>query len=377
MVKTTRIGIVGLGWVARDYMLPAIAAAGERAELTAVLSLREEDFADLPNSVRCFNNLDEFLAADLVDAVYIATPNHLHREQTIACLDAGLHVLCEKPLALTPDAVSIMKGAAERNQRLLVTAYDQRHHPAHREMRNIIRAGKLGTITQARIDYACWLPKEWSGDNWRINRKKAGGGAIIDLAPHGLDLLEWLLEDPIAEVHCFQQSLVQNYSVDDGGVLSIRFESGTLAAQTVGYNRPETLPRRKLEIIGTQGMLTAENTMGQDAGGQLTFTDAETGTTENIPFDAKTGPFTHQLTNFLDRIHQAPTDNTELEATLRQVNLLHRALRISQPPAPKSLIASRPTHQVERPSASDSHPRYDPYAVLESFANIDVYGSKE
>jgi predicted dehydrogenase len=326
VVDSIRFGIVGLGWVARDYMLPAIAAAGERVRLSAVVSLNETDFAGLADDVQCFRQLDEVLAADLVDAVYIATPNHLHREQAIACLNRGIHVLCEKPLALSADHVAEMRAAALRNDRLLVTAYDQRHHPAHRAMKAAIRRGELGTPTQARIDYACWLPKEWSGDNWRIDRQRAGGGAAIDLAPHGLDLLEWLLEEQITDVHAYLQTAVQDYTVDDGGVLSVRFAGGTLATLTVSYNRPETLPRRRLEVMGTGGILLAENTMGQDPGGRLTFIDATDGKQESVPFDPEEDPFTYQLLHFLDRIARAPTDNTELETTLRHVRLLEGAL---------------------------------------------------
>ena len=327
MVKPLRFGIIGFGWVARDYMLPAIKAAGERVKLTAVVDLRPEDNHDLGADVQWFTDVNSLLNADCCDAVYIATPNHLHEPQTIACLNAGLHVLCEKPLAMTRDAVQRMAGASTSNQRLLVTAYDQRHHPAHRKMRELIREGRLGTITQAKIDYACWLPAEWSADNWRIDRSKAGGGAIIDLAPHGLDLLEWLIESPIEHVHCFAQHRVQDYTVDDGGVLSICFKNGVIASQTVAYNRPETLPRRLLEVIGTSGQLRAENTMGQDAGGTVTFISAKDGSQEPVNFDTTVSPFTNQLVDFLDRIDNAPTGNRDLAATLRQVDLLQRALR--------------------------------------------------
>ena len=327
MVTPLRFGIIGLGWVARDYMLPAIAAAGERVKLTAVVDVRRDGSASLSPDVQWFTNIAGLLGADACDAVYIATPNHLHEEQTIACLEKGLHVLCEKPLAMTRDAVQRMVRAAKSNRRLLVTAYDQRHHPAHRKMRELIRAGQLGTITQAKIDYACWLPAEWSEDNWRIDQAKAGGGAIIDLAPHGLDLLEWLIESPIEHVHCYAQHRVQNYAVDDGGVLSICFRNGVIASQTVAYNRPETLPRRLLEIIGTSGQLRAENTMGQDAGGTLTFINAKDGNHESVAFDTTTNPFANQLIDFLDRIKTAPADNSELDATLRQVDLLQRALK--------------------------------------------------
>ncbi|MCP9236938.1 Gfo/Idh/MocA family protein [Lewinella sp. JB7] len=325
MVKPLRIGIIGLGWVARDYMSPAIAEAGDRVRLTAVVSLDDEGFVGLDPDVQRFHRLDD-LSAELVDAVYIATPNHLHRPQAIACLDRGIHVLCEKPLALSYAEACEMRDAALRNGRLLVTAFDQRHHPAHRAMRERIRAGAIGTPTQARIDYACWLPAGWSADNWRIDRTRAGGGAVIDLAPHGLDLLEWLLEDEVRDVHCFLQRAVHDYPVDDGGVLSVRFRGGTLAALTVGYNRPETLPRRRLEVTGTAGTLLAENTMGQDAGGRLRFIDATDGRVDTISFSPTEGPFRHQLLDFVDRIHSAPGDCRDLDVALRHVELLERAL---------------------------------------------------
>ena len=338
MVNPLRIGIVGLGWVARDYMLPAIAATAGRAELTAAVSLRASDFDCLAAGVACFHSLEDFLDAGLADAVYIATPNHLHREQAVACLERGLHVLCEKPLALTLADARAMRDAAARAGRLLVTAYDQRHHPAHQAMRQRIVAGDLGTITQARIDYACWLPAGWSGDNWRIDHGRAGGGAVIDLAPHGLDLLEWMLGDPITDVHAYLQRAVHDYPVDDGGVLSVRFRGGALATLTVGYNRPETLPRRRLEIVGTGGRLLAEDTMGQTPGGTLRFTDARNGEETGIPFPVADGPFPRQLLHFLDRVATAPADNRELDATLRHVALLQRALATAAAPFTNSLI---------------------------------------
>lgn len=344
MVKPVRFGIVGLGWVARDYMLPAIAAAGDRVRLTAVVSRGADDFVGLPDSVRRFTELDELLATDLVDAVYVATPNHLHEAQSVACLRAGLHVLCEKPLARTRDAVGRMQEAARGGNRLLATAYDQRHHPAHRRMQEWIEAGRLGIITQVRLDYACWLPREWSGDNWRIDPVRAGGGAVIDLAPHGIDLIEWLTGQAVEDVHCYLQSAVQEYAVDDGGVLSLRLAGGALAGLTVAYNRPETLPRRRLEVIGTTGMLAAENTMGQDPGGRLTFHDAGDGSVQTLDF-APVGPFDHQLIDFLDQIAAFnPTSETiqdDLDVTLRHVGLLQDALEQAALPSssPEPLTA--------------------------------------
>ena len=343
MVRPINLGIIGLGWVARDFMLPAIVRAGaDRVILKAVVSKRPEDFRGLGPQTLRYTELEPCLAEVELDAVYIATPNHLHQRQAIACLAAGIHVLCEKPLAPTYAEVETMRAAALEYDRLLITAFDQRHHPAHRRMREFVRSGRLGTPTQARIDYACWLPREWSGDNWRIDPVRAGGGAIIDLAPHGLDLLEFLLDDRITELHCFDQAKVQDYSVDDGGILTARFASGTLASQTVAYNRPETLPRRRLELIGTGGMLLAENTMGQDPGGRLTFTDAAMGETSILAFDAGGSPFYYQLLSFLDRIAENPHNNADLDRALALTRLLPYGRGLPPPAAPPAPPAAPP-----------------------------------
>lgn len=323
MVK--RLGIVGYGWVARDYMRPAIERHPD-AQLRAVVSVREADFIGLPPWVQTFLSLEAMLRRAQLDAVYVASPNHLHRAHTVACLGAELDVLCEKPLATTQSDATAMIDAAKNSQRTYVTAYDQRHHPAHREMHRWVAEGRLGKITQARIDYACWLPADWCSDNWRIDPEKAGGGAIIDLAPHGLDLLETLIGDRITALHCFDQSAVQGYGVDDGGVLSARFAGGTLATLTVAYNRPEKLPRRRLELIGTQGMLIAENTMGQEAGGQLLYVDAASGESRQLPFEKSISPFDLQLDAFLRACQGEPTSARTPQDDLRLYRLLNTAL---------------------------------------------------
>ena len=214
---------------------------------------------------------------------------------------------------------------------MYATAYDQRFHPAHLMMRKLIERNALGTITQVRLDYACWLPKNWSSNNWRIDPEKAGGGAVIDLAPHGLDLLETLLDDKIENIALFMQSQVQDYTVDDGGVLLLRFQSGILGTLHVGYNRPDNLPRRKLEIMGTEGVLTATNTMGQDPGGTITFTEAGDGKSYPVDFDTETAPFHLQLANFIDLIIDKKKPQRSPADDLRLFLLLDSALKNEKP----------------------------------------------
>ncbi len=325
MVDQLKLGIVGFGWVARDYMVPAIRQS-DRVVLTAVCSARSSDMADLPEEVQQFTSLAEMLRQAQIDAVYIATPNHLHCVQAVTCLEADRHVLCEKPMATTSEDAEAMVRAAQRTGKVYATAFDQRFHPAHQAIQQLIRNQLLGTITQVKIDYACWLPADWAPDNWRVDRSKAGGGAIIDLAPHGLDLLETLLNDRIVELTLYAQRAVHSYAVDDGGVLLLRFARGTLGTLHVGYNRPDAFPRRRLEIIGTERMLVAENTLGQDAGGTVRLYRAEGESGQRVPFDTKVSPFVQQIDHFAEQILSAATPQRTPEDDLRLFNLLHRAL---------------------------------------------------
>ena len=285
-------GIVGCGWVARDYVAPAILAA-PHARLAALCdpdaaaSARIAANSDGAQPL-CFQNLDEFLADPNLDAVYIATPNHLHARITQASARAGKAVLCEKPMATSLEDASAMVEACASANVAYATAFDQRFQARHQKLRALVADGVLGTITSARIHYACWTPRDWtpeSGvehDNWRVDPARAGGGAFIDLAPHGLDLLQFLLGEEIVEVCCLLQSRVFDYAVDDGAVLAARFSSGSLALMNVAYNCPDAFPRRTLELIGTRAMAIARNTMGQTAGGSLQLVNARSGQAREI-----------------------------------------------------------------------------------------------
>lgn len=295
-------GIVGCGWVARDYVAPALLGAPS-ATLVALCDPDKEalDRIDAPDAAR-FTNADEFWAAPF-DAVYIATPNHLHRPLTEAAARAGKHVLCEKPMALGSDDARAMVEACQKAGVLYATAFDQRFHNAHQKLRALIAAGGLGEITVVRIHYACWTPTDWvpptqSGhDNWRVDPARAGGGAFIDLAPHGLDLAQFLLGEELAQVRCFFQKRVFNYAVDDGAALIGQFPSGALLTHNVAYNCPDNFPRRRLEIIGTRAMAILTNTMGQTPGGEFRVIDAQSGAIRHIELD-DVSPFQHGVEAF-------------------------------------------------------------------------------
>lgn len=345
--RTIGWGVVGAGWVARDYVGPGIVESSNGHVVAACdLSPAALD-AFLPGQdlVRT-TDLDALLARDDVDAVYVATPNDAHLGPVRAAAAAGKAVLCEKPVARTLAEAEALAEAVRAAGVPYGTAFDQRFHPAHVALRGLVEGGVLGTVTAVRIRYACWTGPDWAPDetphdNWRADPERAGGGAFLDLAPHGLDLTQVLLGDPITDVAALLQHRVHDYAVDDGAALVGRTAGGALLNLSVAYNCPETFPRRELEVVGTRGRALALNTMGQTPGGTLTLTDAEGGA-EPVPFDATASPFRLQVEAFAaSLLGDAPFPYT-LDHDLHTMRLLDAALgepstRVPAPPATVSL----------------------------------------
>ncbi len=298
-------GIAGCGWVARDYVAPALQASANGTLLAihdpspCSLALAHAALGDIPAHI----SLATFLATPGLQAVYVASPNHAHRPLVEAAARAGLAVLCEKPMANTLLHAIAMVQACRHAGTIYATAFDQRFHPAHIHLARLVAEGAVGTPVAIRIVYACWVDDSWAVDNWRIDPARAGGGALFDLAPHGLDLAAMILREPIDSVAALGQGRVHAYAaagqVEDGAVLMARSASGVLLQMHVAYNCPETLPRRRLEIVGTLGQLTATDTMGQTAGGTLHLTRAADGIPREIAVpDAERSPFLNQAEAF-------------------------------------------------------------------------------
>ncbi|PJE95412.1 gfo/Idh/MocA family oxidoreductase [Streptomyces carminius] len=308
-------GIAGCGWVARDHFLPGLLQAARRhpAAPPRLVAAADPDPAAAARLARrapgasTAADTGELLAGHRPDAVYVAVPNHAHRRVVEEVAAAGTPVLCEKPLAADLADAEALVAACRRAGVLAGTAYDQRFHPAHRAAADLVAAGELGTVTAVRIVYGCWLPPAWSPDgrrydNWRADPARAGGGALLDLAPHGLDLVGVLLGgDDVEQLAAVTQRRVHPYPVDDGAALAGLTRGGVLFGAHVAYNIPEapgTPPRRRLEITGTRGTLTALDTLGQEPGGTVRLTGARGGPPAPVRFDTSLSPFTRQIEEF-------------------------------------------------------------------------------
>ena len=300
-------GIAGCGWVARDYGAPAIATSGNGRLLAlydpdpaASQGIAPED-RDLVRET----SLDAFLRTPGLHAVYVAAPNHVHRKLVEAVSAAGCAVLCEKPMALDAADARAMVAACDRHRVFYATAFDQRFHAAHRHAASMIAEGAIGRPAALRIVYACWVGSSWSDDNWRIDPARAGGGALFDLAPHGLDLAAMLLGEAIETAHVLGQHRVQDYAraggVDDGAMVVARTGAGVLVQLHLAYNCPEFLPRRRLEIVGERGQITLTDTMGQTPGGSLVLHTADGAREIAVPGIGRS-PFAVQIEAFADHL---------------------------------------------------------------------------
>jgi 1,5-anhydro-D-fructose reductase (1,5-anhydro-D-mannitol-forming) len=262
-------GLIGTRGYAQKCAAPGIRAS-ERAELAAVLGrdpASTKAFAEA-NDARGFTDIDRFLAAGL-DAVWITSPTWLHREQTTSALEAGLHVLCEKPLAPSSQEAWVVVKTAAASGRTLATGYQGRYVPGHRAMAELIAGGAIGDVTVARTYYGVHRPGP--PPEWRTKRPLARWGALADIGTHHVDLLRMLLGE-ITEAQGMTGHQL-GYETEDVAAGCLRFESGAVATLTATVNvwRQQT----RVEVHGTAGLLVATDTnpAGQ---GQVVWYDGST-----------------------------------------------------------------------------------------------------
>lgn len=268
----TRWGLIGASTIAKEWVIGAIRAAGD--EVVSVMSTsagRGQAYAAENGIAKAVTDLDALVNDPAIDAVYISTTNELHRDQTLAAVRAGKHVLCEKPLALSLDDARAMVAAAREAGVVLATNHHLRNAATHRAIRDAIRAGRIGRPLAARVFHAVYLPPHLQG--WRLDRPEAGGGVILDITVHDTDTLRFVLDDDPVEAVAFSQAGgMAKGELEDAVMGVMRFKSGLVAqfhdGFTTGY--AET----GLEVHGTEGSLVGRNVMTQRATGTVTLRDA-------------------------------------------------------------------------------------------------------
>jgi len=265
-----RWGVIGAGGIADRRTIPEGLVPSHKCELVAVADVdaqRARAVAERHRVPHWFTSTEELLALADVDAVYIATPNYLHKEQTIAAARAGKHVLVEKPFAMTIAEGEEMIAACRDSGVKLMAGYLMRFHAHHCRLKEMIEVGDLGQIVFGRAQLTCWYPDIPGA--WRQDLSLGGGGALMDMGTHCLDLLEMLM-GRIAGLVAFSSTLSFEYAIEDSATVLLEFESGAQGVVDVNFNVPDQAAQNVLEIRGTRGAVMADHTIGQDAGGNMT-----------------------------------------------------------------------------------------------------------
>ena len=223
MQTPCRFGVLGTGNIAAQFARDVSEA--QRSEIAAVGSRNAESAAGFGrrfglDPARCHGSYEAMLADPGLDAVYVSLPNHLHETWTARALESGKHVLCEKPLAMSPGEAQRMFGAAEKHDRLLMEAFMYRCHPLTHAVRDAVRRGAIGTLKMIRASF-CFRVARTAG-NIRFD-PSTGGGALMDIGCYGLDFCRLIIGRPPSPESPRLLAHRHDTGVDDVGAVILQF----------------------------------------------------------------------------------------------------------------------------------------------------------
>jgi predicted dehydrogenase len=248
-----RMGFVGTGYIGKIH--GRAGTAQDAIEMSAVVGVDPasvDQFAADYGVRRRYTSLDAMLIERSVDAVVIATPNYLHAPFAIAALEAGLHVMVEKPMAMNAAEAEAMAEASRRSGALLMVAHCWRFDVETLWLREQVRSGALGQIVRTK---GYGVHTHWGPSGWFVQKRAAGGGALADMGIHALDTARFLTGDPLpVSVYARIGTYYKDYDVDDTGVILVNWDNGVTSYIESGWWQPHMDgPEASTQIYGTLG----------------------------------------------------------------------------------------------------------------------------
>lgn len=268
-MKKIRWGVIGAGGIADRRTIPGMMLC-ENAELVAVMEISMELAEKLRAKWGCkkaYDNEAALLADPEIDAVYIASPVGLHARQAMAAADAGKHILIEKPLALTAEEGQKVVEYCEAKGVKIAAGLMMRFGSYVQAMKKAIAGGNIGKPVSGYAQFTCWYP-DMPGV-WRQSKKAAGGGAMMDMGVHCIDLMQYILDSQVKEVAAFHDTLSFSYEVEDSSMVMMRMENGCQCVVQSNFNIPDEASTWRIEIFGDRGRLMGNGIIGQVDGGTL------------------------------------------------------------------------------------------------------------
>lgn len=285
MVEAVRLkwGLIGTSGFADAVFAPVLRNAGqELLGAAGSAAERSAEFAARHQAPRAYESLSHLLHDPDIDAVWVASPNHLHAEHVRQALQAGKHVLAEKPLANTGSASYEVAELADRYGLRLGVGYQGRFHPALRDLHAHVRGGALGEVAFVRSSWQT----QYAGlpDAWRLDLDRSGGWSIMDIGTHTLDAALFLTGFPETRLIGSRLSTQHfNVDVDDLAVLLLQLGKATGVVETATGVQG---PANRVEVHGTNGWAIATGVfvprLGA-AGGTLTTSDGSRTTYDTAP----------------------------------------------------------------------------------------------
>ena len=257
-----RVGVIGIGNIGSVHTKYIAEGKVEGLRLSALCDIKSEKEAALRESypdTPFFTDYKELIASGLCDAVIVSTPHKFHSEISEAALNAGLHVLTEKPEDITVTKAAHLNAVAKKSGKVFGIMFNQRTNPLFKKAKEIVKSGALGSLKRS-----VWIITNWyrsqsyydSGD-WRATWSGEGGGVLLNQAPHNLDLWQWICGMPTEITAACDIAKYHSIEVEDDVTLFARYENGatgvfiTSTGEYPGTNR--------LEISGELGKIVLEN----------------------------------------------------------------------------------------------------------------------
>jgi predicted dehydrogenase len=322
--------IIGLGRISMGHFMPGVLAS-KNAKITGLVSGHPDKAKEqaakygVPeSSIYTYETMDQIKNNPAIDAVYVALPNSMHAEYTIRSAKAGKHVLCEKPMATTvADSKAMIKACQDAKKKLMI-AYRCHYEPTNLRAMKILRDGNIGTI-QA-IESANGF-NERAGE-WRLDRKLAGGGPLMDMGVYSLNACRYLTGEEPVDIKAFASTIDKDGrfdTVEENVSWTMKFPSGIVASCNTTYGAPMNGFYR---VHGSKGYLYAEPAFGYQ-GLHLTGMMAAPGGGKPVPFDEPNeakdpSQFTLQAEYFSDCILEDKTPKTGGEEGLLDMQYMSK-----------------------------------------------------
>jgi predicted dehydrogenase len=261
--RKVRIGLIGAGGIAGAHVA-GYRRNPETVEFAAIADpVREsaEKRRGEDEHVRTYADYREMIAAGGLDAVDICLPHHLHAEAIIAAADAGLHVLCEKPLCLTLDEADAIAAAAERNGVTIMCAHNQLFQPAVAAAKALVDSGALGRVYEVRTTDSFFNDFTLESMGWRARAATAGGGELIDTGYHPLYLLQHFAGGSPTEVAAMlSRHRLEFMEGEDSAQVLVRYDNGVVGHVTTSWAYEPAVGTEKFSLVAEKGSLSSDGT---------------------------------------------------------------------------------------------------------------------